>query len=237
MPLHPLVVHAVVVLGSAGSPHRPGRTRRCRGGAGCCGGRWSCSPSSWPSRHWPRSRPARTCWPRGPSSAPIVEDHQEAGELLRNVALGYAVLSPRSPPGRSAVSPRWRPAGARRETRVRHRRSRVLLAVGAVGAARHAVSSPATPAPRPSGADPQPGPITSRWPLAGREQAAERLDPVGVGLARGRPPRRARTPARRCRGCSRAGSLGHLVEVGERLDEVLRLHVGEPERPDARGCR
>ena len=29
--------------------------------------------------------------------------------------------------------------------------------------------------------------------------------------------------------------LGHLLEVGERLDQVLRLHVGEPEGADARG--
>ena len=71
---------------------------------------------------------------------------------------------------------------------------------------------------------------------ASGEQPPERRRP-----ARGRPSPAATASSSPHSGSSLAvgaaarAVLGHLVEVGERLDQVLRLDVGEPERPDARG--
>ena len=65
-----------------------------------------------------------------PELAPIVEDHREAGELLRNVALGYAVLSVLAAWALGGVSALASGKGAR-ETHVGIPVA-VVLAVGAV---------------------------------------------------------------------------------------------------------
>jgi uncharacterized membrane protein len=92
VPLHPLIVHAVVVLGPLAA---------LTGLAYAAVPRWR-----WLLR-WPlvvlavvTAVPALGAVAAGedllasrPELAPIVEDHQEAGEMLRNVALGYVVLS------------------------------------------------------------------------------------------------------------------------------------------------
>jgi uncharacterized membrane protein len=92
VPLHPLVVHAVVVLGPLAA---------LTGLVYAAVPRWR-----WLLR-WPlvvlaavTAVTALVAVAAGedllaarPELAPIVEDHQESGELFRNVALGYAVLS------------------------------------------------------------------------------------------------------------------------------------------------
>ena len=131
MPLHPLVVHAVVVLGPL---------------AALTGLVYAAVPKwRWLLR-WPLvvlavvvAVTALTAVAAGedllasrPELAPIVEDHQEAGELLRNVALGYAVLVAAL---RGLGAGRCLRAGVR-QGRARDAasasRSPALLAVGAV---------------------------------------------------------------------------------------------------------
>ena len=65
-----------------------------------------------------------------PELAPIVEEHEESGELMRNVALGYAVLSALAAWALGGVSALASGKGAR-ETRLGIPVA-VLLAVGAV---------------------------------------------------------------------------------------------------------
>ena len=92
MPLHPLVVHAVVVLGPL---------------AALTGLVYAAVPKwRWLLR-WPLvvlavvvAVTALTAVAAGedllasrPELAPIVEDHQEAGEMLRNVALGFVLVA------------------------------------------------------------------------------------------------------------------------------------------------
>ena len=129
MPLHPLVVHAVVVLGPL---------------AALTGLVYAAVPKwRWLLR-WPLvvlavvvAVTALTAVAAGedllasrPELAPIVEDHQEAGEMLRNVALGYAVLSALAAWALGGVSALASGKGAR-ETRFGIPVA-VLLAVGAV---------------------------------------------------------------------------------------------------------
>lgn len=92
VPLHPLIVHAVVVLGPLAA---------LTGLAYAAVPRWR-----WLLR-WPlvvlavvtavtalgAVAAGEDLLASRPELAPIVEDHQEAGEMLRNVALGYAALS------------------------------------------------------------------------------------------------------------------------------------------------
>jgi len=92
VPLHPLVVHAVVVLGPL---------------AALTGLVYAAVPKwRWLLR-WPLvvlavvvAVTALTAVAAGedllasrPELAPIVEDHQEAGEMLRNVALGFVLVA------------------------------------------------------------------------------------------------------------------------------------------------
>ncbi len=92
MPLHPLVVHAVVVLGPLAA---------LTGLVYAAVPRWR-----WLLR-WPlvvlavvtaaaavlAAQAGESLLEARPQLAPLVEDHEEDGELMRNVALGYAVLS------------------------------------------------------------------------------------------------------------------------------------------------
>ena len=90
MPLHPLVVHAVVVLGPL---------------AAVTGLVYAAVPKwRWLLR-WPlvvlavvaagasvlAAQSGESLLESRPELAPIVEEHEESGELMRNVALGYAV--------------------------------------------------------------------------------------------------------------------------------------------------
>jgi uncharacterized membrane protein len=92
VPLHPLVVHAVVVLGPLAA---------LTGLAYAAVPRWR-----WLLR-WPlvvlavvaaaasvlAVQAGEALLESRPELAPIVADHEEDGELMRNVALGYAALS------------------------------------------------------------------------------------------------------------------------------------------------
>jgi len=92
VPVHPLVVHAVVVLAPL---------------AGLTGLVYAAVPKwRWLLR-WPlvvlavaaagasflATQSGEWLLESRPELAPIVEEHEEHGELMRNVALGYAVLS------------------------------------------------------------------------------------------------------------------------------------------------
>ena len=92
MPLHPLVVHAVVVLAPLGA---------LTGLVYALVPRWR-----WLLR-WPlvvlavvvagaavlAAQAGEDLLASRPELAPIVADHEEAGELLRNVTLGYVVVA------------------------------------------------------------------------------------------------------------------------------------------------
>jgi MFS family permease len=129
VPLHPLVVHAVVVLGPL---------------AALTGLVYAAVPSwRWLLR-WPLvvlavvvAVTALVAVAAGedllasrPELAPIVVDHQQDGELLRNVALGYVVVAGLAAWALGGVSALASGKGAR-ETRLGIPVA-VLLAVGAV---------------------------------------------------------------------------------------------------------
>ena len=129
MPLHPLVVHAVVVLGPL---------------AAVTGLVYAAVPKwRWLLR-WPlvvlavvaagasvlATQSGEALVESRPELAPIVEEHEESGELMRNVALGYAVLSALAAWALGGVSALASGKGAR-ETRLGIPVA-VLLAVGAV---------------------------------------------------------------------------------------------------------
>ena len=129
MPLHPLVVHAVVVLGPM---------------AALTGLVYAAVPKwRWLLR-WPlvvlavvaagasvlATQSGEALVESRPELAPIVEEHEESGELMRNVALGYAVLSALAAWALGGVSALASGKGAR-ETRLGIPVA-VLLAVGAV---------------------------------------------------------------------------------------------------------
>lgn len=92
VPLHPLVVHAVVVLGPLAA---------LTGLAYAAVPRWR-----WLLR-WPlvvlalvaaaasilATQSGEALLDQRPELEPLVEDHEEYGELVRNVALGYALVS------------------------------------------------------------------------------------------------------------------------------------------------
>ena len=92
LPLHPLVVHAVVVLGPLAA---------LTGLAYAFVPRWR-----WLLR-WPlvalsvltavaallATQSGESLLEARPELEPLVEEHEERGELLRNVALGYAIVS------------------------------------------------------------------------------------------------------------------------------------------------
>ena len=91
LPLHPLVVHAAVIFGPLAGADRPRLRLRPEVALAACAGRSSrCRSSS-------RSRPSSPPWrgsrssSRGPSWRPLVEDHEERGELLRNWSLSFVV--------------------------------------------------------------------------------------------------------------------------------------------------
>lgn len=129
MPLHPLVVHAVVVLGPLAA---------LTGLAYAAVPRWR-----WLLR-WPlvvlavvaaaasvlAAQAGESLLEGRPELEPIVEDHQEAGELMRNVALGYALVSGLAAWALGGVSALASGRGAR-ETRFGIPVA-LLLAVGAV---------------------------------------------------------------------------------------------------------
>ena len=197
LPLHPLVVHAAVVF----VPLAALAAIALR-----CVPRWrwlaaladaSCSRScAVRGRSWRpyltgddflehagrRCEPARSC-----------TTHQQRGQLLRWVALAFAVVA--------VVAVLWRarrrwPAPAAGERGAAPAVAdvvavlAVLLAVAVAGAAS---CSPATPAPGRSGAEPG---LSTPVGLAAGEQPPERLAPGRGRRRRRRPPRRARTPAR-----------------------------------------
>ena len=129
MPLHPLVVHAVVVLGPM---------------AALTGLVYAAVPKwRWLLR-WPlvvlavvaagasvlATQSGEALLESRPELAPIVEEHEESGELMRNVALGYAGLSALAAWALGGVSALASGKGAR-ETRLGIPVA-VLLAVGAV---------------------------------------------------------------------------------------------------------
>ena len=129
MPLHPLVVHAVVVLGPL---------------AALTGLVYAAVPKwRWLLR-WPlvvlavvaagasvlATQSGEALLESRPELAPIVEEHEESGELMRNVALGYAGLSALAAWALGGVSALASGKGAR-ETRLGIPVA-VLLAVGAV---------------------------------------------------------------------------------------------------------
>ena len=129
MPLHPLVVHAVVVLGPL---------------AAVTGLVYAAVPKwRWLLR-WPlvvlavvaagasvlATQSGEALLESRPELAPIVEEHEESGELMRNVALGYAGLSALAAWALGGVSALASGKGAR-ETRLGIPVA-VLLAVGAV---------------------------------------------------------------------------------------------------------
>ena len=129
MPLHPLVVHAVVVLGPLAA---------LTGLVYAAVPRWR-----WLLR-WPLvvlgvvvAVTALVAVAAGedllasrPELAPIVADHEEAGEMLRNVALGYVVVAGLAAWALGGTSALASGRGAR-ETRLGIPVA-VLLAVGAV---------------------------------------------------------------------------------------------------------
>ena len=129
MPLHPLVVHAVVVLGPL---------------AALTGLVYAAVPKwRWLLR-WPlvvlavvvavtallAVAAGEDLLASRPELAPIVADHQEAGERLRNVALGYVVVAGLAAWALGGTSALASGRGAR-ETRLGIPVA-VLLAVGAV---------------------------------------------------------------------------------------------------------
>ena len=68
-----------------------------------------------------------------------------------------------------------------------------------------------------------------------RQQPPERRHPLGLGPAGGDGLVEAALGLVGAVRAAARAALGQLLEVGERLDQVLRLHVREPERADARG--
>jgi len=129
VPLHPLVVHAVVVLGPL---------------AAVTGLVYAAVPKwRWLLR-WPlvvlavvaagasvlATQSGETLLESRPELAPIVEEHEESGELMRNAALGYVVVSALAAWALGGVSALASGRGAR-ETRFGIPVA-VLLAVGAV---------------------------------------------------------------------------------------------------------
>ena len=80
------------------------------------------------------------------------------------------------------------------------------------------------------------GPSVAGLAGACPQQPAQRLQPRdagGAGLTGGDPGVEARTPPRR--GCSRGGTGGPGLEVGEVVDDPVEVDVGEAERAHAGG--
>ena len=130
VPLHPLIVHAVVVLGPL---------------AALTGLAYAFVPQwRWLLR-WPlvvlavvtaasaflATQSGEALLESRPELAPIVEEHEERGEFLRNVALGYALVSLVAAWALGGASALASGRGAR-ETRLGIP-VMVLLVVGAIG--------------------------------------------------------------------------------------------------------
>ena len=129
MPLHPLVVHAVVVLGPLAA---------LTGLVFAFVPRWRWL-LRWPlvvlavvaaTTAWVATLSGEDLLASRPELAPIVEVHQERGELLRNVALGYVPVAAFAAWALGGVSALASGRGAR-ETRLGIPAA-ALLAVGAV---------------------------------------------------------------------------------------------------------
>ena len=132
VPLHPLVVHAVVVLGPLAA---------LTGLAYTAVPRWR-----WLLR-WPLVALAlvtavtafvavvagEDLLKSRPELAPIVADHQERGELLRNVALGYVLVAAFAAWALGGVSALASGRGARESRGPLGLVAAVLLVVAAVG--------------------------------------------------------------------------------------------------------
>lgn len=132
MPLHPLVVHAVVVLGPL---------------AALAGLTYAAVPQwRWLLR-WPlvvlalvtaataflATLSGESLLELRPELEPLVEEHQARGELLRNLALGYAVVSGFAAWALGGVSALASGRGAQESRGVLGTAAAVLLAVAALG--------------------------------------------------------------------------------------------------------
>ncbi len=132
MPLHPLVVHAVVVLGPLAA---------LAGLAYAAVPRWR-----WLLR-WPlvvlalvtaasamlATLSGESLLELRPELAPLVEEHQDHGELLRNLALGYAVVSGFAAWALGGASALASGRGAQESRGVLGTAAAVLLVVAALG--------------------------------------------------------------------------------------------------------
>ena len=234
LPLHPLVVHAAVVFGPLAALVGLASTRACRGGAGCCAGRWSCSPWSPPSSIVAAYLTGEALPRRAsPSCAPLGARPTRSGP---SCCAGDDRASPwcrARRPGRWAAPPRLSAAGS---VLADAPRVRSLVPAGVVAIALAASVFLDRRRRRPG----RLGLTLSRarhQSVASRAASSRRNDSTRPG----RPSPAATASSRPHSGSSAAvgaaarAVLGHLVEVGERLDQVLGLHVREPERPDARG--
>lgn len=132
MPLHPLVVHAVVVLGPLAA---------LAGLAFAAVPRWR-----WLLR-WPlvalalvtaataflATLSGESLLDLRPELEPLVEKHQDYGELLRNVALGYLLVSAFAAWALGGISALASGRGARESRGALGTVAAVLLAVAALG--------------------------------------------------------------------------------------------------------
>ncbi len=119
---------------SSSDPSRPSpawSTPSCRRGAGCCAGRSSCSPWSPRSTAFLATRSGEDLLESRPELEPLVEEHEERGELLRNVALGFVLVSVLGAWALGGASALASGKGAR-ETRLGRSPVVALLAVGSV---------------------------------------------------------------------------------------------------------
>ncbi len=132
VPLHPLVVHAVVVLGPLAA---------LAGLAYAAVPRWR-----WLLR-WPlvvlavvtaaatvlAAQAGSALLDLRPELEPLVEEHEEYGELLRTVSLGYVVVSAAAAWALGGASALASGRGARESRGVLGTITAVLLAVAAIG--------------------------------------------------------------------------------------------------------
>jgi hypothetical protein len=132
VPLHPLVVHAVVVLGPLAA---------LTGLAYAAVPRWRWL-LRWPLVvlavvvavvSWVAVAAGEDLLKARPELAPIVEVHRERGELMRNVALGYVLVSMFAAWALGGISALASGRGARESRGPLGLAAAVLLALAAVG--------------------------------------------------------------------------------------------------------
>ena len=234
VPLHPLVIHAVVVLVPLVGPRRD-RCSWCPSGAGWPGGR-PCS-SRWGRRRRRTSRrsPATSLKDNRGLDSPLVHTHEEWGERLMVAMWVFAAL---------VVVAFWalphvtRLAGGKdRPARVRRagKPLTVLVPLAAIAVLVLVVLT---------------GDAGARavWQQYGRRRrgrlsSSRRLSRLASSRRNDRTrsacgPGRLVEPALRLVLAVRTAAgavLGQLVEVRERLDQLVGVDVGQPERTDPRG--